>query len=294
MVPRVSVIIPAYNNGKLLGETLEGIARQTLKDFEIIVVDDGSTDETGAVVKTFDPAIIYIYQSNKGPAAARNKGVSLARAELIAFCDHDDIWLPYHLQGLTEALLARPGPVLVFDNAEYFKTGQPTRRAHLDAKSAHLLSRSPVSARDLLWENPIASMSNVVVVKAIFEKFGGLSEKVGVIDDFHFYLRMAAAGMVRFVDYVGVRKRIGDNNLSGLVNLKENNILYLEDIWRNYPEVVRHTGRLSFRFRLARKYFKLGRSYLAAGDKDAARRMFRRAYGVNFMNPRYFWYTLAG
>jgi glycosyltransferase involved in cell wall biosynthesis len=293
MIPRVSVIIPAYNNGQLLGETLEGIVRQTLKNFEIIVVDDGSTDETAAVVKNFDRSIIYVYQSNQGPAAARNKGVSLARAEYIAFCDHDDIWLPCHLEHLMEAFSTRPGPALVFDNAQYFGVGKPARGTHLDAKSARYLSRSLVSAKDLLWENPITSMSNVIVSRGVFEKCGGLSEKVGAIDDFHFYLRVAAAGAVRFVDYVGVRKRISDNNLSGLVNIKENNILYLEDIWRNYPEVVRHTGRLSFRLRLARKYFKLGRSYLAAGDKDAAKGMFRRAYGMNFINPRYFWYTLG-
>jgi len=100
MPPKISVVIPTYNNAALLCETLDGVRRQTFKDFEIIVVDDGSKDNTGDVVARYDPTIHYLQQSNQGPAAARNKGVSLAQGEFIAFCDHDDIWNERHLEKL--------------------------------------------------------------------------------------------------------------------------------------------------------------------------------------------------
>jgi glycosyltransferase involved in cell wall biosynthesis len=90
MPAKVSVIIPTYNNAALLHETLDGVRRQTFKDLEIIVVDDGSTDDTAGVVRRYAPNIYYVHQSNQGPAAARNKGAAVAQ-EFIAFCDHDDI-----------------------------------------------------------------------------------------------------------------------------------------------------------------------------------------------------------
>jgi glycosyltransferase involved in cell wall biosynthesis len=95
--PKVSVVIPAYNCAEYISETIESVLNQTYHDYEIIVVDDGSTDATGEVVKEYGDRLQYIYQQNQGAAAARNRGIRLARGELIAFLDGDDLFLPNKL-----------------------------------------------------------------------------------------------------------------------------------------------------------------------------------------------------
>src|SRR3989337_2606787 len=133
MPPKISVVIPTYNNAALLCETLDGVRRQTFKDFEIIVVDDGSKDNTGDVVASYDSTIHYLQQSNQGPAAARNKGVSLAQGEFIAFCDHDDIWNERHLETLLGCFTTHPSAAMVFDDARFYGEGIVEESTHIDA-----------------------------------------------------------------------------------------------------------------------------------------------------------------
>lgn len=100
-VPEVSVVIPLFNKGRYIGRTLNSVLQQTFQDFEIIVVDDGSSDDGANVVTNInDPRISLIRQENRGVSAARNRGIAAARAELIAFLDADDEWFPDHLETL--------------------------------------------------------------------------------------------------------------------------------------------------------------------------------------------------
>jgi glycosyltransferase involved in cell wall biosynthesis len=285
-MPLISVIVPTFNNAALLTETLDGIKRQTLSDVEVIVVDDGSTDDTAQVVKRYDPSIRYHYQTNRRQAAARNQGLALARSEYIAFCDHDDIWEEKHLEKLHGCFRSHPGTAMAFDNAEYFGAGV-VPRPHLPAALANALSKSKVTINSLLWKYPVASMSVVMARKKALQGVNGLAEDVGVMDDYHLYLRLAAQSEVRYVDYIGCRKRVSGSNLSRLTNSKEMNLLYLEDIRRNHPEVIRQLGALSFRLRLSRKYFKLARHYVHERQAPAAAEMFRKAFSMNPLNLRY-------
>ena len=98
MKPKVSVVIPTYNSSQFIVETLESVFAQTYKDYEIIVVDDGSTDNTKEVLQPYTSRIKYIYKENGGPASARNVGIKSAQGEYIAFLDSDDRWLPEKLE----------------------------------------------------------------------------------------------------------------------------------------------------------------------------------------------------
>ncbi|MGH7816875.1 MAG: glycosyltransferase family 2 protein [Candidatus Binatia bacterium] len=293
-MPRISVIIPTFNNASLLAETLDSVFAQSCTDFELIVVDDGSTDGTGMMIKHSYPRVKYVYQPNRGPAAARNVGVGLAEGEYIAFCDHDDLWEPGHLRALLDGFAAHPDAAMVFDNAEYFGVGVEQPKLHLDDVAGVSLSQGAVSAKTLLWDYPVASMSVVMVRRESFALVGGLNERVGALDDLHFYLRIAAHHEVRFVDCLGCRKRVTGQTLSQSINIKETNVDYLEELWRIHPEVVQSIGLMSFRLRLARKYFKLGRYCECHGERSRSKEMFWKAYRTNYLNPRYLWHTLLG
>src|SRR5208283_2367398 len=102
--PLVSVVIPTYNCGRYICETVESALGQTYSPVEIIVVDDGSTDDTRERLTTYGDRVRYIYQQNTGPAVARNRGVQDAQGDWIAFLDADDLWLPYRLELQVELL----------------------------------------------------------------------------------------------------------------------------------------------------------------------------------------------
>ena len=103
----VSVIIPSYNCEPFLAEAIESVFAQTYRPKEVIVVDDGSTDQTAAIARSYKE-VQYIYQANQGPAIARNNGIATARGDFIAFIDHDDMWLPNKLEVQIEYLLEHP------------------------------------------------------------------------------------------------------------------------------------------------------------------------------------------
>ena len=97
-MPVVSVIIPFYSHKEWLDETLDSVFTQTLKDIEVVLVNDGSHEDISEIIKKYSSKIIYLTQENKGPAAARNYGMSVAKGEYIAFEDSDDVWLPTKLE----------------------------------------------------------------------------------------------------------------------------------------------------------------------------------------------------
>ncbi len=107
-MPRISVIIPCYNNKPYIRECLNSVLSQTFSDYEVIVVDDGSTDGTGEIIQNYLPRVRYLRQSNQGPAAARNAGIEAASGEYIAFQDADDLWYPEKLEMQLKFMEANP------------------------------------------------------------------------------------------------------------------------------------------------------------------------------------------
>jgi glycosyltransferase involved in cell wall biosynthesis len=119
--PRVSVIIPAYNAASFIAATLKSAIDQTFRDFEIIVIDDGSTDETRVIVERYkDSRVFLISQQNAGPGAARNRGIAVAKGTFIALLDSDDLWEPTYLETMVDFLTPHPETSVVFPDALYF------------------------------------------------------------------------------------------------------------------------------------------------------------------------------
>ena len=132
--PLVSVVVPAHNSAKTLGRTLQSIVDQTFRDFEIIVVDDGSTDETRPLAESFTPyvSLKYVYQSGGGAGVARVNGIRAARGEFLAFCDSDDVWSFDKLE--KQMALFAPDTALVYTDAlvcgEMFLRSKTTFRSY--------------------------------------------------------------------------------------------------------------------------------------------------------------------
>ena len=121
--PIVSVIIPAYNAERFIPQAIQSVLEQTYQSYEIIVVDDGSTDKTKDILKEFEDKVCCIYQENQGPSAARNAGIKISQGRYICFLDADDIWTPDKLEVQVEFLECHPDISLVFSDHQDFDAG---------------------------------------------------------------------------------------------------------------------------------------------------------------------------
>lgn len=198
MISDVSVVIPLYNKGSYIARALNSVLAQTFRDFEVIVVDDGSTDDGAAIVKGFgDPRIRLIQQENQGVSAARNRGIEVARAELIAFLDADDEWLPGFLETIVH--LRRK-----FPEAGVYATAFYTH----SRKRSNLLNLKAIPSKP--WEGPIPryfltatykepiSSSSVCIPRSVFDNIGMFIERVWWGEDTEMWGRIALHYSIAF------------------------------------------------------------------------------------------------
>ena len=188
--PTVSVIIPSYNYANFLPEAVESIFNQTFQDFEVIVVDDGSTDNTQEVVQTFADRerFHYIYLDNQGLAATRNTGLRAAKGEFIAFLDADDIILPNKLDVQVNWLRNNPDYGLVGSGYYYMdEHGVPIEVQRPWLRSPYL------NIKDLLFDCPFI-VHAILVKKEWVDKVGGFDSQLRRVEDWDLWIRMAYAG----------------------------------------------------------------------------------------------------
>jgi glycosyltransferase involved in cell wall biosynthesis len=194
--PTVSVIIPTYNRAELISKTIENVFEQTYTDFEMIVVDDGSSDNTVERLSAWGDKIRLIRQSNAGPSAARNHGVQEARGEIIAFQDSDDTWMPTKLERQVN-LLQRAGsnvPCCLCAAEMHFGT--------IRVISSFELAWLRPSLEQGLWTNVAEVLSTTSVLfnqcsairTAAFKSIGGFNEAYRCMEDYDLSLRLALQG----------------------------------------------------------------------------------------------------
>jgi glycosyltransferase involved in cell wall biosynthesis len=193
-MPKISVIIPTYNREKLVGETIQSVLRQTFTDLEVIVVDDGSTDNTKAVVDSYtDPRIKYVYQENRGASAARNKGIKISKGDYIAFLDSDDLYLENALKKSFDALESHKQVGFSYGQAYMMMRGDVIRIRKNPFHNSSTVIDSVKQIRELLsdfFSSPI-TMSTLVVKRYYVEEIGGFDEDLWFWEDGHFFIRMA-------------------------------------------------------------------------------------------------------
>ncbi len=153
--PLISVIIPVYNREKYLVEAIESVLRQTWKNVELVVIDDGSTDNTADTALAFEGKINYYYQKNRGLGAARNAGIGHASGDLIAFLDSDDLWLPEKLEKQMDALKQNPKVTMAFTMIEQFISPELSQERRSQLQGDGKIVGGYLASSLLIWKEAL-------------------------------------------------------------------------------------------------------------------------------------------
>ncbi len=262
-MPFISVIIPTFNRLDLLKETIQSVRTQTYRDFEIIVVNDGSSDGTGAWLKA-QSDLRVVEQSNSGIAASRNNGALVARGAWLAFLDHDDIWSPDKLS--IQAEFIRDNPDVAMVSARHVRLGkdysQPARPQWI---KGDLLIKE--------YSESFIHTSSVVIRRDVFDSIGGFPTRYRFADEFDVWLKIAAAYPIAHYNGPIVFIRFYESNTS------HNRIGVRSDTYdillKNYdPDRI---PLKIFLRTLSDHDISFGRAYLAAGDMPQALKWFRES-----------------
>ena len=187
MSPRVSVVTPAYQAGRFVGAAVSSVLAQTYGDLELVVVDDGSTDATAAVVEAHDGPVRLVRQENQGVAAARNRGIAEASGDLVAFCDADDMLFSEHIEALVRVYDERGG-IVTANSYWLLPGGIDTRRTRY--KGA--FPRPEKQRRAILEQNFVSPLS--LFERRLVDELGPFPVERRRAEDWHFWLRAIFAG----------------------------------------------------------------------------------------------------
>lgn len=195
--PTFSIVIPAYNAEETLGEAVESVLAQTEQDFEVIVVDDGSSDSTAAVAASFEDQRVRLYkQVNAGPSAARNRGIVHAVGKYVSFLDSDDLLLPDYLAEMGQILDDNQQVGFAYTHA--FTLDVMSNRFRANLTGSYHQPRTPILPREefiaeLLHRNFLQA-SSTTIRRAVLEQVGGYDESLSHGEDWELWLRIANSG----------------------------------------------------------------------------------------------------
>lgn len=202
--PTVSVVIPTFCRSAMLRETLDSVFAQSFTDFEVVVVNDGSPDDTRESLAPLARAgtIRYFEQANQGHGAACNRGIGEARGEFLALLDNDDLWPADKLEWQVEVFRRAPETILVFGYARPFRAGGlgDTPLEFVDPRNRHEVPPSGRVHRSFLWRNWIPSPGVTMIRLDAVKAAGGLDASLWPADDYDLYIRLSALGEFVFRD----------------------------------------------------------------------------------------------
>jgi glycosyltransferase involved in cell wall biosynthesis len=289
--PKVSVIMPAFNGGRYIREAMNSVIAQTYRAFELIVVDDGSTDKTRDIVSDFikenrELPIRYLYQANRGAASARNAGIADVRGEYIAFLDCDDVWFPHKLEVQVPALETDKSAGLVFGDIVSFGEG---RVDTAPASKIFDLSKIDKGISRLFAGNYISTLT-VMVKKACLEKAGVFDESVTIVEDYDLWLRIAKYCKIVYVDSLVAKYRVHPGNLSRITKDNEEKLLLdmikiRKRALEQSPEILRELSPGTLNRCYYKLYLNLATLRLKRGDRAGARENIMRYVGFYRYNP---------
>ncbi len=277
--PLVTIIIPTYNRAALLAETLDSVSGQSFRDYEIVVVDDGSTDETARMIARRPEPIRYFRQRNEGASSARNHGLREARGSLVAFLDSDDLWLAGYLKACVGLLSGRDELAMVYcDFTCIGETGQPV--------NGHRKVQHDGDVIESLFASTFVHTSCVMARKSVVLDAGGFDESLPTNEDYDLWLRLALQYRFGLVSRVLCKRRTHRRSLSR--NGRSGNLLrktaLLEEFYHHHG-----AGRISPHVahrRLGKVHYSTGKSLLKDGSFQQARHLLQRSLRYRLIAPK--------
>ncbi|MCP4716879.1 MAG: glycosyltransferase family 2 protein [Deltaproteobacteria bacterium] len=283
MAPTVSVVIPSYNRAHCIEKAIDSVLEQSYREeVEVILVDDGSTDNTRDVVGKYDERVRYFYQENQGIPGARNTGISNAAGKYVAFLDSDDYWRPEKLARQMQ---------LFDEHPEYGLVGSCCASVRLDGsfKEKNREGKSGWVLNDLFRANFIRT-SAAVIRRDCFDAVGLFDVGQKQAQEYDLWLRMAAQFQVGFINesltvYVDNPKGVSVDSLLG--RLYRLRLLEKEYLYQKVPAPL-------YRKRMAQNYCVVGRHYLRRGDREKGLVYVQKAVKLNPCNMKNIFYFCKG
>lgn len=271
-MPKVSVIIPSYNSAQYIGEAIESVFAQTYRDFEIIVVDDGSIDDTKEVLSPYINRIVYLFQVNGGVAKARNAGIRNAQGEYIAFLDADDVWFSEKLELQMKHLDSYPDAVLVYsDYSAFDNNGKALRKRKKEKYAGNIFYQ-------LIKENFIPT-STVVMKKEYFNKIGSFDESIEIAEDWDLWLRIARRYSICYFDKPLMKYKIhNDNMTNNIYKMLKNELLVLDKLFSG--RVLSNKEQWLRSMSISNIYHQAGESYYVRRELSKAK--INLLYSLNY------------
>jgi glycosyltransferase involved in cell wall biosynthesis len=293
----VSVILFAHAPyAKFLPSSLQSILEQSYRDLEVLVLGDGS-HEIKEVVERFkcDGRVTLCPQTRPYFLETANELMAASKGEYLGTWNSDDLYNEKHVDFLVRALEDDREAGGAFDNTEYFSEAAQEavwKYAKKDLvvpeERAEILAGCRLSVQQIFNENIMTGPSSIIR-KSAFNQVGGYDGKIRLNCDLHWFYRLGAYFPIRFVNYIGVRKRLHPLNNTAVNPHYEFGVRELEDIRDSYPEVYRRIGKNTFNKKLGRKYFRLGLYHERRGDLAKARAAYKQAMLLRKMSFRYGW-----
>ena len=297
--PLVSIIIPTYNGKQYLTQTIQSAFSQDYDNKEVIVVDDGSTENIKTLLTPYLHKITYIYQENKGPGAARNRGVLESSGEFIAFLDHDDIWARQKTSRQVNLLKKHPNcglvycyPTLIDQHGDEILTEKPSFFPERDVFEA------------FLKRNRIVSFSSVIIRRSVFDSVGGIDEspELATCDDYDLWLRISASYDVLFSPGELLYYRLHQNNFAKEYELNMNAHIAVIEKCRQSVFFVHNPNKIEYFNGIADEnlfnaYRKFAFIFYYQKDRKSdlkARELFKKILKRNPFNLKhlfYYWMT---
>ncbi len=200
--PKVSVIIPTFNRADLLPQAIDSILYQSYTDFELIVVDDGSTDASQEILSGYRGKLRYLFQSNTGVSAARNLGIKKARGRYISFLDSDDLWLRDKLREQIGLMKSDPGIRVSYTDEIWMRGGKRVNQGKRHRKYSGWILKE-------LLPICLISPSSVMMERGVFEEVGLFDEGFPVCEDYDLWLRISSRMPIHLIEKPLIIKRGG-------------------------------------------------------------------------------------
>jgi glycosyltransferase involved in cell wall biosynthesis len=257
----ISIITPTYNREKFLPAAIDSVLKQTYKNFELIIVDDGSTDNTPTLMTTYlgkDSRIKYLQQKNQGQSVARNYALSVANGDFICFLDSDNYWPEDKLEKSIRAFESHPEVDIVYgDCITIDEQGNELHRNNMRRYSGNIAA--------LLLKDNFVSMNTTMTRRKCFDEMGGMSGKRRVADDYDLWLKFSARFQFLYIPEFLAYYRVMENQISTNKKLRfDTNEKIILDFLEAYPDRLsrkqKKEGVCAFYCRKARHYAGVDKS----------------------------------